>query len=219
MSTPPVALRVLVVEDRPADAELAVRELRRAGFAPTWERVEIESDYLAHLTPDVDVILADHSMPHFSAERALALLNETKLEIPFIVVSGTIGEELAVLAMQNGAADFLLKDRLTRLGPAVSQALERRRLRVEARTAEERYRSIVDNAIEGIFQCTPEGATLVANPALLNIFGCDSIDEFRRSTPVLYQVMSERDSAALRKELVSHGVVRGFEAKAALANG
>jgi len=215
----PVPLHVLVVEDRPADAELAVRELRRAGFAPNWDRVETEADYLAHLTPDVDVILADHSLPHFSAERALKLLNETKLEIPFIVVSGTIGEELAVLAIQNGAADFLLKDRLTRLGPAVSQALERRRLRAEARTAEERYRSIVDNAIEGMFQCTPEGATLVANPALLAIFSCDSIDEFRRATPALYQVMSERDSVALRKELVSRGVVRGFEARAALANG
>src|ERR1051325_1876261 len=161
MSGAAIPIRVLVVEDRPSDAELTVRELRRAGFAPTWDRVDTEPEYLARLKPDVDVILADYSMPHFSAAQALTLLNERQLEIPFIVVSGTIGEELAVQAMQNGAADFLLKDRLGRLGQAVTQALERRRLRAEARSAEERYRSIVDNAIDGIFRSTPEGRGLV----------------------------------------------------------
>jgi len=219
MSAAAIPIRVLVVEDRPSDAELTVRELRRAGFAPTWDRVDTEPEYLARLKPDVDVILADYSMPHFSAAQALTLLNERQLEIPFIVVSGTIGEELAVQAMQNGAADFLLKDRLGRLGQAVTQALERRRLRAEARSAEERYRSIVDNAIEGIFRSTPEGRVLVGNPALLSIFGCDSIDEFQRTNSALDQVLSEGDRLALRDELASRGEVNGFEARATLADG
>ncbi len=219
MPAGPTSVRVVVVEDSHADAELAIQQLRRAGFAPTWDRVETEAEYISHLAPEVDVILADSFLPHFSAARALELLNESKLEIPFIVVSGTMGEDTAVLAMQNGAADFLLKDRMARLGQAVTHALERRRLRAETRDAEERYRSIVDNAIDGVFQCTPDGAAVVANPALLGIFGCNSIDDFRRSVPGLYHVMSELDSAALRNELTSHGVISGFEAKAALANG
>ncbi|HZQ49169.1 MAG TPA: response regulator [Candidatus Dormibacteraeota bacterium] len=212
-------LRVLIVEDSPADAELAVQELRRDGFEPRWERVETEADYRSHLATDVDVILADHSLPHFSADRALELLNETSLGIPFIVVSGAIGEEVAVLSMQHGAADFLLKDRLARLGPAVRQAIERRRLRGEAGQADARYREIVDNAIDGIFQCTPDGATVVANPALLRMFGADSVEEFRRSTSALYDVMSESDSSALRDELASGGAVKDFEARAAVTGG
>jgi len=125
------ALRALILDDRPEDAELMAHELRRSGFDPQWQRVETEPDFLAHLDPPPDVILADYTMPELDARRALQLLQEHGLNIPFIVVSGTIGEDVAVAMMRQGAADYLLKDRLVRLGPAVKHALLENKLRHE----------------------------------------------------------------------------------------
>jgi len=131
-----VPLRVLVLEDRPADAELILRELRRAGFAPEWQRVETEAEYLAGLDPALDLILADYSLPQFGALQALELVRARGLDIPFIIVSGMIGEDSAVAAMQRGADDYLLKDRLARLGSAVQHALEQRQMRIEKQHVE-----------------------------------------------------------------------------------
>lgn len=137
MTTP---LRALIVEDRLSDATLVVRELERAGFAPTWKRVDTEEQYVSQLETLPELILADYNMPKFGAIRALEVLQETGLDIPFIIVSGSIGEDVAVDAMKQGAADYLLKDRLGRLGPAVTNALEQSRSRKEAkRTAAELY--------------------------------------------------------------------------------
>jgi CheY-like chemotaxis protein len=110
------SLSVLILEDREADAELMLHELRRAGFKPRWQRVETEQDYLAHLTPTLDVILADYTLPQFDALRALHLLQKCGLDIPFIVITGSISEEVAVECMKQGAADYLLKDRLAAWG-------------------------------------------------------------------------------------------------------
>src|SRR6186997_2250792 len=136
MINTPTRLRVLILEDNPDDAELLVRELRRAHFDPDWRLAATEQDYLAHLNPTLNVILSDFSMPGFSGLRALQLLRERGLDIPFILISGTGGEEVAVAAMQAGAADYLLKDRLGRLGPAISLALENKRIRDEKRQAD-----------------------------------------------------------------------------------
>ena len=130
-------LRVLLLEDRPEDAELMLRELRRGGFDPQCERVETEPDFLARLDPPPDVILSDYRMPELDATRALELMQERNLHIPFIVVSGTIGEDVAVALMRQGAADYLLKDRLGRLAPAVRNALTESALRREKRSAEQ----------------------------------------------------------------------------------
>jgi PAS domain S-box-containing protein len=124
------------VEDSPTDAELVEIELKRAGLDPTGVRVDNEASYLAALEPDLDVILADFSLPGFSGPRALDLLKSRDLDIPFIVVSGSIGEEMAVRALQSGASDYLLKDRLARLGEAVRRAMAERRRRREQRATE-----------------------------------------------------------------------------------
>ncbi|HEX3728593.1 MAG TPA: response regulator, partial [Opitutaceae bacterium] len=124
----PENLQVLIVEDSPDDAELLVRELRRAGFAPEWRRVDTEAAYLTALDKKWDIILSDYEIPQFGGDRALRLLRERRIDIPFILVSGTMGEEVAVAAMREGAADYLLKDRLARLGPAIRLAMERRKL-------------------------------------------------------------------------------------------
>src|SRR5438270_7640779 len=88
-------LHALLLEDSPDDAELIAHELRQAGFDLTWERVDTEADYIAHLEESPEIILADYSLPQFSGLRALELLEQRGLSIPFIVVSGTIGEEAA----------------------------------------------------------------------------------------------------------------------------
>jgi len=138
----PTPLRILLVEDRETDAELLVRELRRAGFDAEWRRVDTEPDFLARLDPSLDIILADYSLPVFSGVRALELLQQRGLDIPLILVSGTIGEEIAVDAIKRGAADYLMKDRLARLAQAIEHALEQRRLRIERRQRERELAAI-----------------------------------------------------------------------------
>src|SRR5882757_8267997 len=103
-------LKVLLVEDNPADAELLVRALRRAGFEPEWQRVDTEAAFLDGLRDGLDLVLSDFEMPQFSGLRALELLKQSGRQLPFIIISGTIGEETAVAAMKLGAADYLLKD-------------------------------------------------------------------------------------------------------------
>jgi starch phosphorylase len=120
-------LRVLIVEGNPTDAGLMAHELTRSGIDVSWQRVDIEADYLACLGESPDVILADYNLPRFSAVRALRLLQERRLDIPFIVVSGTIDEDAAMAVMKQGATDYLLKDRLHRVGAMVARALQGRR--------------------------------------------------------------------------------------------
>jgi PAS domain S-box-containing protein len=134
MSNP---IRVLILEDRAADAELMLHELRQAGFDPHCQRLEIELDYLAALETKPDLILADWSLPQFSGLRALKLMNELGLDIPFVIVSGSIGEEEAVQAMREGADDYILKDRLTRLGQVVERELKQAEERREHKQVEE----------------------------------------------------------------------------------
>jgi two-component system cell cycle sensor histidine kinase/response regulator CckA len=137
MATP---LQTLILEDHLADAELILHALKQAGFEPDWQCVDSEANYQAGLHAGLDVILADYSLPQFDALRALHLLQERGLDIPFIVVTGTLSEEAAVECIKQGAADYLLKDRLARLGSAVIHALEQKRLRTERKQDEEKLR-------------------------------------------------------------------------------
>jgi diguanylate cyclase (GGDEF)-like protein len=129
-------LRLLILEDNPADAELALHQLRRAGFDPIWRRVEDEAGFRANLDPELDLIIADYHQPSFDGLRALKLLQEAGLDIPFVIVSGAIGEDLAVATVRQGAMDYVLKDRLARLGTAVQNALEQSQLRRRQREAQ-----------------------------------------------------------------------------------
>ena len=129
-------LRALIVEDSRLDERLVIDQLQQDGFDVQWTRVETESDFLASLDPSLDVILCDYNMPAFSATRALELLEHHRVVTPLIVVSGSIGEETAVQALHNGAADYLLKDRLTRLGQSVRRVLAERQLHLDKLRAE-----------------------------------------------------------------------------------
>lgn len=130
-------IRLLILEDNPNDAELAIYELERAGFEPDWVRVDTESAFVQRLDPNLDLIIADFKLPQFNGLEALRRVRERNLEVPVILVSGTIGEEMAVRLIKEGAADYLLKDRLTRLGVAVDQALAAHQQRVEKKRAEQ----------------------------------------------------------------------------------
>ena len=136
-----IPIRVVILEDRPEDAELMEYELRRSWFDPTCRRLETEPQFVAELNSAPDVILADYRMPQLDAPRALEVLQNAGLDIPFIVVSGAIGEDAAVAMMRQGATDYLLKDRLRRLGPAVRRALAEKQLREEKRRAEQALRA------------------------------------------------------------------------------
>jgi two-component system cell cycle sensor histidine kinase/response regulator CckA len=173
------SLQILIAEDNPADVRLMLRALQQAGFEFTHQIVATEAEYLVHLRPDLDIILSDYEMPQFGGMRALEILRERGLEIPFVIVSGTIGEDLAVAAMKQGAHDYLLKDRLARLGPAVTQAIEQGRARKESRKAEEalreseeRFRQLAEN-IQEVFWLTDlaQDQMLYVSPAYESIWG------------------------------------------------
>lgn len=171
-------LRALIVEDRISDATLVVRELERAGFAPTWKRVDTEEQYVSQLETLPELILADYNMPKFGAIRALEVLHTAGLDIPFIIVSGSIGEDVAIAAVKQGAADYLLKDRLGRLGSAVTNALEQSRSRKEAkrtegaiRESEERMRSVLESALDCVITMDHQGRIVEFNPAAERTFG------------------------------------------------
>lgn len=129
-------LRVLIVEDNPDDAELIVLELEVSGYTVIWERVENMNEMSAALDRQTwDIILADYSLPQFNALAALSLMQAKNLDLPFIIVSGSIGEEIAVAAMRAGAHDYLLKNSLSRLVPAAERELREARVRQERRQA------------------------------------------------------------------------------------
>jgi two-component system cell cycle sensor histidine kinase/response regulator CckA len=135
METP---LSLLIIDDSEDDALLLMRELRRSGYAPTFERVDTAEAMRAALARRTwDVVIADYAMPHFSALPALELLQASGLDLPFIVVSGTIGEEVAVKLMRSGAHDYVMKDNLARLGPAIRRELDEARIRQDRRELEE----------------------------------------------------------------------------------
>jgi CheY-like chemotaxis protein len=119
-----VLVRLLLVEDVESDAELAVRRLRQDGVQCTYKRIETESAFVEALRENShDIILSDFSLPQFDGMSALALATRERPDIPFIFVSGTIGEERAIEALRCGAVDYVLKSNLKRLAPAVTRAL------------------------------------------------------------------------------------------------
>ncbi|RJQ46261.1 MAG: GGDEF domain-containing response regulator [Gammaproteobacteria bacterium] len=134
-------LRVLIVEDSADDAELILRELGHDGYSAQSERVDnSEALHRALDGQTWDIVISDYVMPRFSGLEALWIIQEKKLDIPFIIVTGAIGEDMAVAAIKAGAHDYIMKDRMARLGPAVGRALDEAEVRRARHRAEERLR-------------------------------------------------------------------------------
>src|SRR2546426_3085981 len=134
-------LRVLILEDSDDDAALLLRELRRQNYEPIYARADTAKGMNEALDRETwSLVISDYSMPPFTAMQALEILKRRNLDLPFIIVSGTIGEETAAIAMKSGAHDFLTKDKLTRLGAAVERELRDAEERRERKKAEEALR-------------------------------------------------------------------------------
>jgi PAS domain S-box-containing protein len=166
---------ILLLEDRPADAELIERELAKTGLAFTMRRVSRQAEYVAALDAKPPALaLSDVALPGFDGVHALRLLQQLRPGVPLIFVSGTIGEERAVELLKLGATDYILKDRLARLAPAVTRALREARLEQERQALQGKYENIFNRAVVGIFQTTLDGRLLMANPAVAQLFGYES---------------------------------------------
>ena len=174
-----VNYRLLLVEDAVDDAELLLYSLRDAPFTFTATRVETEDEYDAALSAKPpDVILCDYHLPRFGTERALQILGERQLDIPFIVVSHHIGEDAAVAAMQNGASDYLMKNRLGRLPKAIGAAIERRTSRLQKaetdkalHASEAMKRGILNSLNTRIAVLDGQGVIVATNKAWENFRG------------------------------------------------
>src|SRR5215216_196760 len=184
-----VPLRVLLVEDSEDDALLLLRELRRGGYEPLSERVDTAGDMEAALEErGWDLVIADHSMPEFSSSAALELLRRKGfVDLPFIIVSGYIGEDAAVAAMKAGAHDYIMKDNLARLNSAIERELrdakvrrERRRAEEELKVSETRFRLMIEQSPLSIQIFSPDGRTLRVNRAWERLWGVtlDQIPEY-----------------------------------------
>ncbi|MEC7907668.1 MAG: response regulator [Verrucomicrobiota bacterium] len=186
-------LRVLIVEDSKIEAKFTVNLLKKNGYSVVHERVETEEEMVAALEEHKwDIIISDYQMPDFDGMRALQVFQRYNLDIPFILVSGKIGEETAVDLMKMGAYDYIMKGNTARLVPAVRSHLKdaanrRENLRLEKRLkeSEAQYRGFFENAHIGIFRCSDHGVILDANQRLSSAFGYDSIKDFIKSVEVL----------------------------------
>ena len=179
MHARPDKLRVLIVEDQPLEAEMMARALGKGGYDLAWNRVDTEAAYLEALKTPPDIILSDYHMPQFSGLHALAQLKQLGLDIPFILVTGSIGEERAVEMMRLGADDYLLKDRLERLSSAVDKSLREGRERAARRNAEgelealrEQLKSIVSALPDVVWSAAfPSNRMLYVSNAAAAVFG------------------------------------------------
>ncbi len=171
-------LRVLLVEDSEFDADLVLRLLHKGGYKIYHERAESAPTLRAALEKEWDLIIADYNLPQFNAPDALKMVQESGRDIPFIIVSGGIGESTAVAAMKAGAHDYLMKDNLARLVPVIDRELReaknrqtKRQIKEALLESEMRYRLLWETATDAVLLFDEAGDISFANPAVEEIFG------------------------------------------------
>jgi diguanylate cyclase (GGDEF)-like protein/PAS domain S-box-containing protein len=191
--TVPRQIHTLIVEDSEEDTELLLRELKKAGYDPVHERVETREMMEAALGRQRwDIVFSDYTMPHFRGTDALTLLRERGDDIPFIFVSGTIGEDRAIAAIKAGANDYIIKDNLKRLISAVDRELRDAEMRKERKKTEEALResretleAVVQSSPLAIIVIDPAGRVQVWNPAAEQIFGWSRQEVLGRPLPIV----------------------------------
>jgi PAS domain S-box-containing protein len=207
-------VRLLLVEDSDDDAALVLRQLERAGFVVTARRVQTAPDLEAALDEPVDIVLCDYTMPKLDAPTALGIVRSRSADLPFIVVSGTVGEDTAVEVMRAGANDYLLKGNLTRLGPAVRREIGDGRTRAESRRAD-RERHEAEASFRLIIESSPDlivvhraGTIVYANPKTVERLGWG--DASALSGQALAMIVMEDDvrAAAPLAEAANEGSSR-----------
>jgi CheY-like chemotaxis protein len=182
-------IRVLLIEDDESDALLILDQLERGGWEVTWKRVQTRDEMNAALdSASYDLIVSDYSMPAFRAPEALEVWRERGLDLPFLVASGTIGEDHAVEVLKAGAHDFFLKDRLSRFGSAVDRELREAESRRTLRRTEEELRrtaAIVDSSEDAIFGISMDGVVTSWNAGAERLYGYPARDAIGRHVDFL----------------------------------
>jgi signal transduction histidine kinase len=190
-------LRVLIVEDNERDAALLLRELKRGGYDLIFERVDTPEAMAAAIgSQPWDLVISDYSMPRFGAPAALDLVRKAQLDLPFIIVSGTVGEEVAVESMRAGACDFMPKGEFTRLLPAIDRELREAQLRAVHRAMEDHLRQA--QKVETIGQLTGGVAHDFNNLLGVIIGNLDLLIDMLRPDPARAELAESALSAALR---------------------
>jgi PAS domain S-box-containing protein len=209
-------VRILIVEDKPDDADLAKHEIRRILSDCEFQVVETPEGFLQALeTFHPDVVLSDYTLPRFDGMKALKLTLQHAPLTPLIIWTGSISEDAAVECVRAGANNYILKDNLKRLTPAILRALEEKELLVAQKQAEQRYQGIFENSMEGIFQSSPQGRFLSLNPAMARLYGYASPQEMIESVQdIPTQIYVEPENrAAFMSLLDSKNSVENFEAR------
>ena len=187
-------LLVLIVEDSEDDTIMVVRELETAGYKVQWERVDTEPSMKSALwKKHWDMILCDYRMPDFSAIRALEIAQESGLDIPFIIISGAIGEDLAVEAMKLGAHDYLMKGKLARLVSAAEREMREARVRRQRRHVEGRLRDMLDSLMEGCQIFTFDWKCIYVNDSAISQIGKARGEILGRTFKEIYPGIDETD--------------------------
>jgi len=187
-------IRLLIVEDSEDDAFLLVRQLKKSGYSPTYKQVDTADDMSNALNSQSwDAILCDYSMPNFSMFAALDIYKEKRLDLPFIIVSGAITDETAVAAMRAGAHDYIIKDNLARLGPAIDRELRETKIRHERRQAEfqfkkseEKYRTLFEESRDAIFISVKKGKFVDFNQSTIDLFGYSKKEMLEMNTKDIF---------------------------------
>jgi PAS domain S-box-containing protein/putative nucleotidyltransferase with HDIG domain len=208
------SVRTLLLEDSPSDAELILHELRSSGFEPDWVRVETSSAFLQELKNNPDVILADYSLPQYDVLQALAAVHSSGLDIPLIVVTGAVDESRVVECLRHGASDYLVKDRLSRLGAAVTRALEYRDLQRKERLAQNQLselssimQTVNELAPDAILVADASGIIQHANPQAEKMFGYERGELVGKPVEALVPVELRAQHAQMRSELTGANLV------------
>src|SRR5687767_7993196 len=209
-------VRILIVEDKPDDADLAKYEIRSLLSDCEFQVVETRERFVQALeTFQPDVVLSDYTLPRFDGMKALKLTLQHAPLTPFIIWTGSISEDAAVECVKAGANNYILKDNLKRLGPAILRALEEKELLAARRQTEPKYQSIFENSMDGVFQSTPEGRYLSLNPAMARLYGYASPKEMIESIRnIATQIYVEPEKRSLFVSLLeSQDSVENFEAR------
>jgi len=208
-------LRVLIVEDSEDDTLLMVRELQRGGFDPVFERVQTPDSMTAALQARAwDLIISDYSMPQFGGGAALTLFKQQGLDIPFIAVSGVIGEDTAVEMMKAGADDYVMKSRLARLAPAVRRELraaQERHVRKQAEAAMAHLASIVESCEDAIVGETLDGVVTSWNTGAQRLYGYAPQEMIGRPVSILVPAFRSYDLPEIYDQLKRGQPLEPFE--------
>ncbi len=208
-------LRVLIVEDSVDDTFFIARELQRGGFELAFERVETAASMQAALeVHSWDLIISDYRLPQFGGAAALALYQRTGLDIPFIVVSGAMGEDAAIEMLKSGAHDYVMKDRLSRLVPAVNRELrsaEERCIRRQDECTTAFLASLVQSCDDAIIGKTLDGTVISWNAGAERLYGYTAEEMIGHSISVLIPRYQPQELPEILEKIARGEHVEGFE--------